>query len=146
VVLVSLLADQFSSQFIMFFGWPKKKLPILKTGHFLLSTLLIFFVQSTYQRVTNFQIRLDKKFKRVDKKKFRSLRMNNLFCGRPKKREIDRTIGWPKRLTKTTWMSLMDLQEVMQPYNDQKTVTAKSARAHMHSVHCTVECIYGVIT
>ena len=43
VVLVSLLANQLSGQFLIFFGQPKKNWPVSATGQFYLSTLLIFF-------------------------------------------------------------------------------------------------------
>ena len=42
VVLFSLLADQLSSQFLIFYGWPKENCPISETEQFFLSTLLIF--------------------------------------------------------------------------------------------------------
>ena len=43
VVFVSLLADQLSCQFMIFFGRPKWNCPLSGTGQFFLSTLLIFF-------------------------------------------------------------------------------------------------------
>ena len=68
VVLVSLLADQLSGQFLIF--WK----------------------------------RLDKKFKRVNKK---DLRLDKFFYGRPKKKK-NRPDNWStKRLTKTTWTGLL---------------------------------------
>ena len=48
VVLVSLLADQLSSQFFFIFWSPKKNWPVSETGNFFLSTLLNFFFQSRY--------------------------------------------------------------------------------------------------
>ena len=70
VVLVSLLADQLSGQFLIF--WK----------------------------------RLDKKFKRVNKK---DLRLDKFFFGRPKKMR-NRPDNWStKRLTKTTWTGLLSI-------------------------------------
>ena len=42
VVLFSLLADQLSGQFLIFYGLPKENCPISESGHFFLSTLLNF--------------------------------------------------------------------------------------------------------
>ena len=52
----------------------------------------------------HFQKRLDKKFKRVNKK---DVRLDKIFFGRPKKMR-NRPDNWlTKRLTKTTWTGLL---------------------------------------
>ena len=83
VILVSLLADQLSTQFLIFWVGQKK---IRDWTIYILSILLIFLSSQDIreQRVTNFQKILDKKFKRVDKKNVRSLRLDNFFGADPK--------------------------------------------------------------
>ena len=65
VVLVSLLADQLA--IFHLFGKPKKIGPSQRLDNFFY-LLSWFFFQSRYSRGTNFQKRLDKEFKRVDKR------------------------------------------------------------------------------
>ena len=56
VVLVSLLADQLSSQFLISFLVGQKEIVQSQTpDNFFLSTLLIFLVQSLIKRMANFQ-------------------------------------------------------------------------------------------
>ena len=94
VFLVGLLADQLFGQFLILFGRPKKIVWSQRPDNlFFVYSLDFFIVQSRYQRVTNFQKRLDKKFKRVDKKNVRSLRLDKFFC--------DFQMLWPKCVSST---------------------------------------------
>ena len=103
MVLVSLLVDQLSGLFLIFFGRPKKICPVSDLFCSLSWIFCpVFFKKWEIDRTIgrprdwpkpHFQKRLDKKFKRVNKK---DLRLDKFFFGRPKKWEIDRTIGWPK--------------------------------------------------
>ena len=88
-------------QSISHFLWlAKGKLSRLRDRTIFFVHSLDFFVRSRYQRVTNFQKRLDKKFKRVNKKNVHSLRSDNFLLADHKKWEIDQTIGRPRDWTK----------------------------------------------
>ena len=116
MVLVSLLVDQFSGLFLIFFGRPKKNLSSIR---FFCSLSWIFcpvFFENVVlvslladQLSGQFLIfwkRLDKKFKRVNKK---DLILDKFFFGRPKKMR-NRLDNWStKRLTKTTWTGLVSI-------------------------------------
>ena len=107
VVLVSLLADQLSGQFLIFFGRPKKKLSTLRDWTIFLSTILISFVQSQIRGWPIFKKYWTKKFKRVDKKNCPTSETRHFLGADQKNKKNDRTVGRPKRLTKTTWTSLI---------------------------------------
>ena len=106
VVLVSLLVDQLSSLFLLFFGRPKKNLFSLREFlvrlWFFWSTKFLFGIPKFLFSIPKNQS-LTKKIQRLTKN---SLRLNKFFFSRPKKVR-NRSDNWStKRLTKTTWTGL----------------------------------------
>ena len=115
VLLVSLLVNQLSGLFLIFFGRPKKICPVSDLFCSLSWIFCpVFFKKWEIDRTIgrprdwpkpHFQKRLDKKFKRVNKK---DLILDKFFFGRPKKMR-NRPDNWStKRLTKTTWTGLLN--------------------------------------
>ena len=104
VVLVSLLVDQLSSLFLIFFGQPKKNLSSLRSFLF----TLLNFLSSLFQKMRNwpdnwsakrltkttFSKKTGQKIQESEQK--RSETGQIFFWSTKKKWEIDRTIGRPK--------------------------------------------------
>ena len=109
MVLVSLLVNQLSGLFLIFFGRPKKNCPV--SGNFwsvsgnFWSTKFLFGIPKFFL-VDQIFFWLTKNSQRLTKN---SLRLDNFFFGRPKKMR-KRPNNWlTKRLTKTTWMGLSSI-------------------------------------
>ena len=82
------LANQFSSQFLIFFGQPKENWTVTETEHFI-SPPLLKFLSSLYRKMVT--------LRRVNKRIVRSLRQVNFFLD-----------NWSaKRLTETIWTSFL---------------------------------------
>ena len=90
-----------------FFWSAKRKLSRLRDWTFFFVHSLDFFLSSIDIREWPiFKKDWTKNSREWTKKKGQSLRRDNFLLANQKKWEIDRTIGRPKRLTKTTWTAL----------------------------------------
>ena len=103
VLLVSLLVDQLSGLFLIFLVDQKiivlsqkpDKIFFVSLWFFLVS--LWFFCSPSTRETDQKNSETDQKNSETDQNFFvRSLRLDNYFWSTKKKREIDRTIGWPR--------------------------------------------------
>ena len=108
VVLVSVLVDQLSGLFLIFFGWPKKICPVsgnFWSGSDLFGPPSFFLVYQNFFLVHQKIRSWPKKFRDSPKIPWD---WTNFFLVDQKKWEIDRTIGrpidWPKPHGRDYWL------------------------------------------